>query len=1578
MVTLARFMPVPLLSRIGLLAALLALCFILNAGETQAQTSDDHGNTAATATSMTLGTTVDGVIDPDDDRDIFTFEIPDSVETIDVWLYTDGRINDTVGGLYNASFKQVAFNDDSPLSASSTHFYLGASLTPGAYYVVVAGFGGATGAYSLHSMTGEDQGRKREESSPLDVGTSADGIIGPARDVDLYKIELSRRADIAMYTSGNIDTLGTLFDYRGVEIADNDDSSISEVRTDFFIGESLEQGVYYIAVSGLGDKSGPYRLHVEQVADQSASLFQATELTLESPEFGFVNHRNDEDYFRLNVPRTNDVWVYAVGPTDTAGDLLDSSGRRIAYNDDSELSDGRRSFFMAQNLQAGTHYLKVSGFAGGRGPYRVFAVEAPDTGDTMTTADSLKLGAPRTGLIGPSDDTDLYELTISQAAEVVVYTTGDVDTTGEILSSDGSTLTSLSTDDDSGTDLNFSMRHDLAPGTYYVRVESYGSETGAYALFAEPISPLTIDGPGLVRRIASGMDEEYFKLQLNAPTDVWIYGYGSMDTVGTLYDSDFNVISNKDDSFLPGRFRAFHLRESLAAGAYYVNVRSFGPATGPFGVGVQTIPNHGSGMDTATALTLGQLVPGRLFSDGDVDYFRFDLEEEANVYLYARTSTLTPLVGDVLDSNGNEISVNIAQLTLGRRLEDGFLVRDNFDAGSYYVRVTADSSADYALQVRHDSSYNTFTGGCQGATGDPLYACQWHLQNQADDDEDINVEPAWADGINGTGVNVAVVDDGIDHYHGDLAPNVNKSFNHDYSGGGDAHSPLEHHGTSVAGLIAARDNNVGVRGVAPRATIYGYNFLTFSTTLNGLDALSRNRNITAVHNNSWGSSDGPELSPGIASWDVAIEASVEKGYGGKGTFYVWAAGNGGDDGDDSNLEELTNFYAMTAACSVDERGFRSFFSETGANLWVCAPSDVLRPGHRAIVTTDNSDYYRNTFNGTSASAPQVAGVAALIRHANPELTWRDVKLILAASARKNDEENTGWEDGALQYGSSAERYHFNHEYGFGVVDAGAAVDLAKGWVIVPPLESAEVYSGNLDAPVPDARSLENTTTVSRRLSLNADIRFTEFVEIDLNFSHPSFRDLEIELESPSGRVSTLVGSFESEEPVPLFGEFRFGSAKHLGEDPNGRWTLRITDEIPGLEGALESWTIKVYGHRATPAPPSVSAVTPGSDSLTVNWSAPSFMRGGSITSYDLRYIPTVADETEESNWTVLERVWRRGEGALTEEVTGLVGGREYDVQVRGVNAEGPGTWSATATGVPAVNTDCSADGGAISRPASYAALVADCDTLLAIRDTLAGDALLNWSAGLAIANWDGVDEGAASDGTRRVTKLELSGRSLSGQIPASLGDLDGLETLDLSNNELTGSIPVELDGLASNLTELRLSGNRLSGCITTELGSVPQNDFDSLGLPYCVVLLSGLSIDRAALTPEFDPNNAAYTAVAEVSRITVTPSNDHGATFQFLDANDAEIADFDSNRDGHQVPLVVGETTIKVKVVSQDQSADHIYTVVVTLEDAVSRYDDDGDGTITRDEVLDAIADYLDNLISRDEVVAVISAYLVL
>ena len=116
---------------------------------------------------------------------------------------------------------------------------------------------------------------------------------------------------------------------------------------------------------------------------------------------------------------------------------------------------------------------------------------------------------------------------------------------------------------------------------------------------------------------------------------------------------------------------------------------------------------------------------------------------------------------------------------------------------------------------------------------------------------------------------------------------------------------------------------------------------------------------------------------------------------------------------------------------------------------------------------------------------------------------------------------------------------------------------------------------------------------------------------------------------------------------------------------------------------------------------------------------------------------------------------------------------------------------------------------------STSTLEADCEALLASRDVLRGAGSLNWSEGLAMSSWNGV---AVSRG--RVTSLVLSGSSLSGSIPAALGDLPALQQLDLSSNSLSGSIPAELGGLAF-LAQLNLSSNSLSGSIPADLGDLP-------------------------------------------------------------------------------------------------------------------------------------------------------------
>ena len=555
------------------------------------------------------------------------------------------------------------------------------------------------------------------------------------------------------------------------------------------------------------------------------------------------------------------------------------------------------------------------------------------------------------------------------------------------------------------------------------------------------------------------------------------------------------------------------LRQRLSAGTYYVVAGQFGWEN--YQVEVRTIPDHG---DTRAEAHPVQVAPKGTVpyvyrdphSSTDVDFYRFELDEPAEIVIDAgdlwkshNHRYLFPLSEvnlQLFDADGNPVGSEALGLSRKGRAYD-------LEAGVYYIRLSPyfirTSHQDAArgfhalgnyfindLRVYPNGEYTDFIDGCSAVESDfddPLYGCQWHLENTSDNSgtagEDINVEPAWAHTM-GQGVNVAVVDNASDLGHEDLTGSY---LSVDYVGPVRIRDPFVDHGLGVAGLIAARDNGLGVRGVAPEATLFALNVMERPALTNILDALTRLRGTTAVSNNSWGFtfSQGPHVVS--KSWETALETGITEGFDGKGTLYVFSAGNRHAGGLHVNLKEGKNHYSQVTVCGVTAEGTRMPGSETGYSLWVCAPA--------ARVTLDRESRYRDDFGGTSAAAAVASGVAALVRSANPDLTWRDVKLILAASARKNDPRNPDWETGAHKHAFTSERYSYNPEYGFGVVDAGAAVALAGSWTNLPPMQTASAQSAGENHSIPDPPSRRQTTSFTRELTLDTDINFTEFVEV---------------------------------------------------------------------------------------------------------------------------------------------------------------------------------------------------------------------------------------------------------------------------------------------------------------------------------------------------------------------------------------------------------------------------------------------------------------------------------------------------
>ena len=163
--------------------------------------------------------------------------------------------------------------------------------------------------------------------------------------------------------------------------------------------------------------------------------------------------------------------------------------------------------------------------------------------------------------------------------------------------------------------------------------------------------------------------------------------------------------------------------------------------------------------------------------------------------------------------------------------------------------------------------------------------------------------------------------------------------------------------------------------------------------------------------------------------------------------------------------------------------------------------------------------------------------------------------------------------------------------------------------------------------------------------------------------------------------------------------------------------------------------------------------------------------------------------------------------------------RDADAGLQALGARGPAG--------PVDVAGCAA-GAAVPAVAADPGLVRDCETLLAIRDVLAGGAELDWSADRPITEWEGVELGGVPP---RVSSLKLVQRGLSGVIPSELGRLTQLRALDLRVNHLGGGIPPELGRLAE-LQALFLDANYLTGVIPAELGGLTQLSVLWLGSNY--------------------------------------------------------------------------------------------------------------------------------------------------
>ena len=238
----------------------------------------------------------------------------------------------------------------------------------------------------------------------------------------------------------------------------------------------------------------------------------------------------------------------------------------------------------------------------------------------------------------------------------------------------------------------------------------------------------------------------------------------------------------------------------------------------------------------------------------------------------------------------------------------------------------------------------------------------------------VNAPEAWSYGHTGAGVKIAVLDTGIAP-HSDLSITGGVAFT------GRSYVDDNGHGTHVAGIIAAKNNSIGVVGVAPAAQLYAVKVLDrkgsgyVSDIVAGIDwAITNNMDII-------------NMSLGSSSKSDTLEAAVNKAYS-KGILLVAAAGNSGTTVTSmENVEYPARFDSVIAvAATEDVNNSRASFSSTGIQVEVSAPGVNIKS------TYLNNSYV--TMSGTSMATPMVSGNLALLKQANPLLTKTELRDLL--------------------------------------------------------------------------------------------------------------------------------------------------------------------------------------------------------------------------------------------------------------------------------------------------------------------------------------------------------------------------------------------------------------------------------------------------------------------------------------------------------------------------------------------------------------------------------------------------------
>ncbi|CAO3653385.1 unnamed protein product [Mucor hiemalis] len=463
---------------------------------------------------------------------------------------------------------------------------------------------------------------------------------------------------------------------------------------------------------------------------------------------------------------------------------------------------------------------------------------------------------------------------------------------------------------------------------------------------------------------------------------------------------------------------------------------------------------------------------------------------------------------------------------------------------------------------------------------DPWFDQQWHLINQINPGNDINVTGVWKQGITGKGVKIAILDDGLDYNSQDLKDNFYAEGSYDFNDHEDLPKPKlwdDNHGTRCAGQIAAVKNDVCGVGIAYESKVAGVRILSGDLTdADEAIALNYEYQKNEIFSCSWGPPDNGrtmEAPNGILA--DAFTNGIRNGRGGKGSIYVFATGNGAVSGDNCNFDGYTNSIYTITVGAIDHLNEHPPYSEScSAQLVVTYSSGSGQYIHTTDVGVDSCS---DRHGGTSAAAPNAVGIFALVLGVRPDLAWRDLQHLCVQTAVPVSLEDEDWKK--LPSGRL-----YNHKFGYGKLDAFALVEAAKVHKLVNQQTWLELPSPVKKRAIPDStgkktkKALKNIVTVTDEMVKAAGLLRLEHITATVNIEHQRRGNIVIDLESPNHIVSHLATRRNLDDDQKGIRNWKFMTVKHWEEEPVGNWTLNVYDvDHADATGFMLNWTLSLFG-----------------------------------------------------------------------------------------------------------------------------------------------------------------------------------------------------------------------------------------------------------------------------------------------------------------------------------------------------------------------------------------------------------------